>query len=371
VDSVPQWEYPSAVPPVHGDGSIGDSIGDGTNGGYGGGGRSHLPRRGWFRRTLRRLLGLVLLIALVCGGGYLWADRTMAHGVDLASVPDRPAAGRGTNYLIVGSDSRAGMSAAQRKDLHTGGSAGAGERTDSVILLHTGAHGVSMTSLPRDSWVTIPSYVLPTDGIRHPARKDKLNAAFSEGGPQLLLRTIEGATGVRIDHYTEIGFGGFVGIVDAVGGVPMCLDKAVDDPKSGEHLAKGCHTLNGHQALAFVRQRHQEANGDLGRTRNQQKFLAALAKRAETPGVAADPARMWALANAGLGTLTVDSGTHPADLLTLFQAMRGGGAGATHLNVPTGKAIRTYAGDALPWDESRARTLFAEIREDRPVTVKG
>ncbi|MEK8144209.1 LCP family protein [Streptomyces sp. M10(2022)] len=94
-----------------------------------------------------------------------------------------------------------------------------------------------------------------------------------------------------MDHYAEIGFSGFVGIVNAVGGVPMCLDHAVQDPKSGLDLTKGCHTLDGRGALAFVRQRHQEKEGDLGRTRNQQKFLAALAGKAASPDVLSDPGK--------------------------------------------------------------------------------
>jgi LCP family protein required for cell wall assembly len=153
----------------------------------------------------------------------------------------------------------------------------------SLMLLHTGAHGTTMVSLPRDSWVTLPAYLDPDTGKRYRPAKNKLNAAYSLGGPRLLVRTVELNTGLRVDHYAEIGFGGFVGVVDAVGGVEMCVDRNIKDEKSGLDLRKGCHTLNGAQALAFVRQRHQEASGDLGRSRNQQKFLAALAHKAATP----------------------------------------------------------------------------------------
>ncbi|OIV35363.1 hypothetical protein BIV57_22125 [Mangrovactinospora gilvigrisea] len=346
-------------------------MGDGSSGGFRTSART--PRTHRRRRRRRRLLVLLAVLLAAVGiplGGYAWADGRLGHAVDLSALPDRPAQGPGTTYLIVGSDSRVGMTAAQRHDLHTGGSADAGRRTDSMILLHTGAHGTSMVSLPRDSWVTIPGYTLPTDGIHHPPAKNKLNAAFALGGPGLLVRTIEAETGVRIDHYTEIGFGGFVGIVDGVGGVPVCLGKAVHDPKSGENLAKGCHTLTGKQALAFVRQRHQEANGDLGRTQNQQKFLAALVKKAASPGVLKDPEKVWATAEAGLASLTVDDATHPADLLTLFRTMKGGGADAVHLNVPiAGHGLHTAKGDAVIWNRAKARRLFAAIRADRRVTA--
>ena len=177
-----------------------------------------------------------------------------------------------------------------KKDLNTGSADG--RRTDSVILLHTGANGTSMLSLPRDSWVTLPPYVDPDTGRSYRATPDKLNAAFWLGGPDLLVQTVERNTGVHIDHYAEIGFAGFVGVVDAVGGVDMCLDKAVRDKDSGADLPAGCQTLDGSEALAFVRQRKQEAQGDLGRTRNQQKFLAALARKAATPTTLADPVQV-------------------------------------------------------------------------------
>jgi LCP family protein required for cell wall assembly len=202
-----------------------------------------------------------VLLVLTLGGGagaYAWADSRLDSTLDLTALPGRPAPGKGTNYLIVGSDSRAGLTAKQAEDLHTGSGIDAeGRRTDSMMVLHTGAHGTTITSLPRDSWVVIPAYVDPRTGIHHRPARNKLNAAFSLGGPKLLVRTIESNTGLRLDHYTEIGFAGFVGIVDAVGGVRMCVNRHVTDEKSGLDLTRGCHTLSGRQALAFVRQRHQ------------------------------------------------------------------------------------------------------------------
>ena len=337
--------------------------GPGPRGGRG----SRNPRRraGRGRRYLRNAVVLSSVLVLGGAGTYVWADTRLNQEVDLGALGARVPAGAGTNYLVVGSDSREGLSQQDRKDLNTGSAEG--RRTDSAILLHTGANGTTMVSLPRDSWVTLPPYVDPDTGRSYRAAPDKLNAAYSLGGPDLLVRTVERNTGVRIDHYAEIGFAGFVGVVDAVGGVDLCLDRPVRDKDSGANLPAGCQTLDGAEALAFVRQRKQEARGDLGRTRNQQRFLAALARKAATPSTLADPSKSLPTLRAGLDTLIVDDGTELPDLMALFEAMRKAtGGGGRQLNVPVADPdLRTPKGSAVKWDERRARALFAALREDR------
>ncbi|KUL20674.1 LCP family protein [Streptomyces regalis] len=340
-----------------------------------GGGHTRSTRPRWVRpsrrRRVARLLALLLCALFLTGGGtYVWADFALDRAVDLGEVGDRPPPGKGTTYLIVGSDSRDGLSEQAKKDLHAGG--GGGSRTDSMMLLHTGAHGTTLVSLPRDSWVTLPSYLDPATGKRHRPAKDKLNAAYSLGGARLLVRTVELNAGIRVDHYAEIGFGGFVGVVDAVGGVDMCVDRTLKDEKSGLDLTKGCHTLDGAQALAFVRQRHQEAQGDLGRSRNQQKFLAALAHQAAAPGTALNPLRVYPLLNAALDTLVVDKDMQLRTLASLFRAMSNVSSGnGRQLNVPVaGVGISTSKGSAVKWDAAKAKQLFTELRNDRPVSIE-
>ncbi|WP_078600985.1 LCP family protein [Streptomyces violens] len=322
------------------------------------------------RHRLRRA-ALGLLAAVIAGavGTYGWADTELNRDVDLDSYGNRPPHGKGTNYLIVGSDSRDGLSQDDQKDLHAGG--GGGRRTDSMIVLHTGANGTSMVSLPRDSWVTVPGHTNPATGKTSRPTGDKLNAAFSYGGPQLLTRTIEYNTGLRIDHYAEIGFAGFVNIVNAVGGVRMCLERGIKDKKSGADLKKGCQTLNGKQALAFVRQRHQEAEGDLGRTQNQQKFLSSLAHQAAKPGTVFDPSEIYPAVKAGLDTLIVDKGMNLQDLTNLFRAVQSVSTGkGKQINVPvSGIGIPTRKGSVITWDEKQSRRLFTELQHDRPVTT--
>lgn len=333
------------------------------------GGRS--PRRRPTRRRRAVRLAVLTVAALLVSpaGAYVWAGTELDQDVDLGTLKERAPSGRGTNYLIVGSDSREGLSEQARKDLRTGSTEG--RRTDSMILLHTGVGGTTMMSLPRDSWVTIPSFLRPETGRRYPDQPNKLNAAFSLGGPGLLVRAVERNTGLHIDHYTEIGLAGFVDIVDAVGGVDMCLDRAIKDKNSGADLKAGCQTLNGAQALAFVRQRKQEAEGDLGRARNQQKFLAALAKKTATPGTLLNPAKVFPTLGAGLDTLIVDKDTGLRELTSLFQAMRKvTGGNGRQINVPVADpAFRTSKGVAVRWDMAKARQLFAQLRADRPVTV--
>ncbi|WP_306338749.1 LCP family protein [Streptomyces sp. KL118A] len=328
--------------------------------------RAH-ARRSKKRRRLRRTL-LVLLAAVVgaVGGTYGWAETSLQRDVDLGAYGDRPPPGEGTNYLIVGSDSRDGLSEKDVKDLHAGG--GGGRRTDSMMLLHTGANGATMVSLPRDSWVTLPGRLDTTTGKRKRPEGDKLNAAFSYGGPELLAHTIERNTGLRIDHYAEIGFAGFVNIVDAIGGVRMCLDRDIKDEKSGADLRKGCQTLNGKQALAFVRQRHQEREGDLGRSKNQQKLLSTLAHQAASPDILFDPREIGPAAQAGLDTLIVDDDMSLSELSRMFRAVQSvSGGHGRRLNVPvSGIGIPTSKGNVLKWDAAKSARLFDDLRHDRP-----
>jgi LCP family protein required for cell wall assembly len=328
----------------------------------------HPRRRLKRRRPLRNAaIGLLAVILVGSAGTYAWAETRLQRNVNLDHYGSRPPAGKGTTYLIVGSDSREGLSEADRRELHTG--VFGGRRTDSMILMHKGKHGTTMVSLPRDSWVTLPGYTRPSTGKNSGPVKNKLNAAFSQGGPELLVSTIEQNTGVRIDHYAEIGFAGFVNIVNAFGGVPMCIDRDIKDKDSGADLRKGCQTLDGAEALAFVRQRHQEAKGDLGRTKNQQKFLSALAAKAANPDTVMDPSQMYPAVSAGLDTLVVDEDMSMQALTKMFQSMKGATNGrGKRVNVPTSGAITTSKGSAVRWDDEQAKKLFSELRKDQPIT---
>lgn len=181
------------------------------------------------------------------------------------------------------------------------------------------------------------------------------------------MRTIEYNTGLHIDHYAEIGFAGFANIVDAVGGVEMNIPRNIDDKNSGLHIKKGDQTLTGDEALAFVRQRYQEAEGDLGRTKNQQKFLAALASQTATPGTVLNPFKLYPVMGSGLDTLVVDKDMSLWNLVSMFWAMKGvsGGDGLS-MNMPTMRLDQHQRGQ-LPQvghAEGEAADLRAEERRE-------
>ncbi|MET7649720.1 LCP family protein [Streptomyces sp. NPDC005486] len=345
---------------------------------YGGGGdpggpgdvgtRAPRPAPNWRRRIKWTAITVLTVLVVTTVGTYFWADGKLKREVDLSKVIDRPEGGDGTNYLIVGSDSREGLSAEEKKELHTGSAEG--KRTDSMMILHVGSNGDTLVSLPRDSDVELPTFVGSESGktYKGTGRHVKLNAAYATDGPELLVRTIEFNTGLRIDHYVEIGFAGFANIVDAVGGVEITIDKAFKDKYSGADFQAGKQTLNGEEALAFVRTRHAFAASDLERTKNQQKFLAALAHEVATPGTVLNPFALYPTLSAGLDSLIVDKDMGLYDLGSMFFAMKGvNGGDGTSLNMP----ISGSSGGNLVWDKTKVKQLVNELNNDEKVTVTG
>jgi LCP family protein required for cell wall assembly len=307
------------------------------------------------RRWPYVLLALFLMFALITVGGYFYLDSRLHRENVLTSYAGRVGDTPGTNWLVVGSDSRQGLSKAEEKKLATGNAEGG--RTDTMMLLHTGAGGTTLVSLPRDSYVPIPGH-----------GSNKLNAAFAYGGPQLLVRTIENVTGVHIDHYAEIGFGGFVGVVDSIGGVKMCIKTAMKDKKAGLDLKPGCQTLNGGQALGYVRTRHS-ARGDLDRVEHQRQFFGALMKKATGPGVLLNPFRSIPLALHATDNFTVDDGDHLNDLVALMWTMKsiGSGGGKTTTVPVGGFGSSASAGSYVIWNHTRALALFNALKTDTKV----
>ncbi|MCT1640865.1 LCP family protein [Dietzia cinnamea] len=257
----------------------------------------------WRRIGPLRIVGLVLVLVLTLGVvTALWADSKLQRIDALTDYPGRGGNTPGTVTLLVGTDSREGLTPEQQAQLSTGSESDAGgKRTDTMMLVYTprGGDRTMLISLPRDLLVNIPGY-----------GENKLNAAYTFGGPPLLTQTLEQQTGVRIDHYAEIGFGGFAGIVDAVGGVDICIEEPIVDPLAGLDLAAGCQTLAGPQALGFVRTRYGFAEQDLQRVRNQRQFLGALMRKTLSPGNLLNPFTAVPLLNSGAEAVTVDTGDH-------------------------------------------------------------
>ena len=243
---------------------------------------AHRPgasRGGMFRRPkfyLRTALVLILLwiVYLVAVPFFAWQK---VDKVDFEPGGDRPSDQPGTTYLMVGSDSRGDLSEEERKKLGTGNAAG--QRTDSIMILHTGDGPNLLMSIPRDSRVAIPGH----------GDDEKINAAFAYGGPKLLTETIENETGIRIDHYVEIGFGGFVDLVDAVGGIEICPKQAIKDPLAKLNIKKGCQEVDGAAALGYSRSRHTYAQGDLQRAQAQREVVVGDRQQGRLALVGAQP----------------------------------------------------------------------------------
>ncbi len=270
------------------------------------------------------------------------------------ALPADTTATPGRTYLVVGSDSRKGLTAAQAKKLRTG-RGDVGQRTDTIMLLHVPAGGgpTVLMSIPRDSYVSIPG-----------RGKNKINAAYAFGGPKLLARTIEQLSGVQIDDYVQIGFGGFASMVDAVGGVQICPKRNMNDKDAGINLKKGCQQANGPTALGYARARKSDPRGDLGRVERQREVLAAIVSKATRPSTLANPFRTFPLASSGAGALMVDQRTGPVALARFVLGMKAaaGGSGVSLTLPVSGTGSRPGAGSVVLLDDARSATVWSALK---------
>lgn len=304
------------------------------------------------RFPIFRVLKFGIPLLLVAWVAYLIAVPVLAvkkiDDVNAFRTSGRPADQPGTNYLIVGSDSRAGLTKAELKEYGAGGVGDIGQRTDTIMVLHVGDGKPLLMSIPRDSLVEIPG-----------RGTTKINAAFAFGGPKLLVQTIEERTGLYIDHYVEIGFGGLVKAVDAVGGIEICPTKNMRDKKANLRIKKGCQEVDGVTALAYSRSRYVQKFGDITRAQHQREVVTALGKEVVTPATFLNPWRYSRVVNAGTSTLKVSDGTGLVALGKFARAM-------TQVNGTDGLTCGIPIRDlAVHWDRDRALALIKLLKEDR------
>ncbi|WP_308294715.1 LCP family protein [Streptomyces sp. JJ66] len=288
-----------------------------------------------------------------------------------AELGERPVAGRGTNFLVVGVDHRDQLTDQEKKAHRLGGAPC--RCTDTMLLVHLSEHRdrASVVSLPRDTYTTIPPHADAASGTRHGTERIKLNAAYTHGGPGLTVETVERLTGVHIHHYLEIDFTSFVHTVDALGGVPVCTVKPLKDRHSGLDIPAGTSVLDGGEALAYVRARSVDGSADLGRMRRQQRFVASVVDRATRSGVLLNPAKFRDVTSAALSSVRADHAFGPEQLLALGQALRGLGPAATEFTtvpIKTSDHQVPGIGATVRWDDAAAGTLFGALRADRPLT---
>lgn len=233
-------------------------------------------------------------------GLMMWANGKVQHVDALSGAANTP----GTTYLLTGSDSRDFGPIKQDGTL--------GARTDTIMLLQVPPSGpAALISLPRDTYVDVPG--------NGPA---KLNAAFAWGGPPLLVQSVEQLTGLTVDHYVEVGFAGIQHVVDAVGGVDLCLDYDVADRDSKLTWTAGCHHTDGITALAFARMRKADPKGDIGRAERQQQLIKAISSQVEDRSLLWQPRKQVSLIEAGTGAVVTSEGTNILDLGRLALAFR-------------------------------------------------
>ncbi|MFF1442836.1 LCP family protein [Streptomyces sp. NPDC058295] len=269
------------------------------------------------------------------------------------------------NILLIGSDSRSGDG--NRKYGRDSGT----ERSDTTILLHlaAGRHSATAVSVPRDLMVDVPACLRP-DGKRTEPMFAMFNYAFQSGGSACTIRTVEKLTGVRIDHHVVVDFSGFKDMVDAVDGVEVCLKEPIDDKAARLRLPAGRVTLDGEQALGYVRARKSLGNGsDTDRMDRQQRFLGALVNKVQSNDVLLNPVKLYPLLDAATSSLTTDPDL--ASLRGLYELVRGLRDIPTEhvqfLTVPRESYVYNANRDQLV--EPEAEKLFERLRTDRPVVV--
>ncbi|MFJ5552473.1 LCP family protein [Streptomyces sp. NPDC093225] len=375
--------------PRQGAGRGGGAAGYGGPGGYGApGGRGGPPaprataafedrRRG--RPPRRPRWGVRLATALsvlVLGSGAI--GHAVMTGLDVGinrvdpfkDMKNRPRAGHGVNFLIVGTDERDKLTQEDKREYRLGGAPC--HCTDTIMLVHISAdrERASVISLPRDSYAEVPAHLDLLSRRQHGPHAVKLNAAYAEGGPNLTVRTVENMTRVKIDHYLEVDFTAFMKTVDAIGGVEICTAKPMRDSHTGLDLLPGTHRLTGGQALQYVRSRYVDGAADLGRMQRQQRFIAALIHEATSSGVLLNPVKFKEVSSTLLGSVRADPGFGSTEMLALGQAMREfTPASSEFASVPIlpDSKPSPRLGSVVRWDEQKAARLFQALRDDKPL----
>lgn len=322
---------------------------------YGGvrlaGQRPRRPRRSARARRRNAIVAGLLSTGVLIGTGVVWATPRQIGSVD-AGVAEAPPRGA-ENILLVGVDKRDDLTRKKQNELKLGRESG--QRTDTMMVIHLSEdHSrITVVSLPRDTWTTIPG-----------KGEHKINSAYQLGGPRLTVQAVQQATGLKINRYIEVNVLGFIDVVDSLGGVTVCTPVPINDPKTGLNLAAGTHELRGAQALGYARTR-ATARSDLDRIDRQQQVIAAMMDRALSAGTLANPARLAAFVNTTLGTVKVDPDDGLLGLATQLRDVKLDDV--QFADVPLADVnFRTPTNEsAVLWDKQAARDLFRRIDADQ------
>ncbi|MFZ0323499.1 MAG: LCP family protein [Actinomycetes bacterium] len=335
----------------------------------------HPHRHPLLRRTAL-VLGVVIAVLLVGGGvtafviykkldgniGSVDAFNPSVVGTDRPSrVVQSASPQQPINVLVMGSDTRQGQGGGF-------GSAGVitGARSDTTLLVHLPADRKSalVVSIPRDTIVDIPECKTATG--TYPAHTSRFNEAFSIGGPGCTIKTVESLTNVYIDHFAVVDFRGFQGMVDALGGVDVCLNEAVNDPKSRLNLPAGVSTVKGDQALAFVRARYIGNGSDISRISRQQAFMSSVVEKARSAGTLLNPIKLVRFLDAATKSLTTDPQLANLNALRKLAEQVRSIPPKDITFVTTPWLVNPADPNTVVWDTSKTDPLWAAIRKDLP-----
>jgi LCP family protein required for cell wall assembly len=359
-------------------------------------------------RTVRIFLAITASLSLLVGASTTFAlakyNEAKNAGADDVIFnqqdPTVPESQRATgpcvndvcNYLILGSDSRQGLTRKEQIEFGTNSDIGGSNRSDTIMLVHSdpAQQKAVILSFPRDLWVNIPG-----------VGPDKINAAFQGGvdggGPELVAKTVHEITGLRINHYVYVDLAGFQNIVDTLGGVQICIPAEnvntpgwvsgpdgpvfyhqqgyIADPYTGLLVKPGCQLLHGDQALAYVRTRHLKCDAvpDFARINRQQEFLRAVINRLLQPS---ELLQAPSLIRPVLGSLKRDRELTPVDLAFLVSQLQGMSTGAAEFrSVPGTLGFEQPSWSSIPLSvvkmDPSAEQIFAALRDGKPLPKAG
>jgi len=319
------------------------------------------------------MASVVGLVVALLGGGYVYLTQTLsASGIDVFStdgeeyqLPTPEEINGPINILLIGSDTRAGQ-----------GSTAYGNSTanlaDVIILLHVTADRSNAVALsfPRDLMVPQPECRNPEGGDPYPA-KDlvQINATMNSGGPACVLQTVQSLTGIKIPYLAMIDFKGVIAMSEVVGGVTVCVSEDINDDKTKLYLEAGEHTLQGENALAFLRTRYGVGDGsDLSRISNQQVFLSALARKLKSENVLTNPFQMFRIGTAALENMQLSNSlTNIGVMLGLAREVNDVDLDMiTFIKLPVYSMKGAYSG-RVGLIEDQGKFLFDKIAKDEPL----
>lgn len=332
-----------------------------------------------------------VLVLLISGLGYFAVGKVgdVANAGNLtlgggSGVLDGNSEDGATDILLVGSDSRSdaqGNSLSERELEMLRAGDEENDNTDTIMVIRVPNDGSSATavSIPRDTYISDKEYGnMKINGV-YGAHKDaryaelsdqgftnesELESRAKESGREGLIKAVSDLTGVTVDHYAEIGLLGFVLLTDAVGGVEVCLNNAVDEPLSGANFPAGRQTLGGSDALSYVRQRHDLPRGDLDRIVRQQSFMASLVNQVLSSGTLTNPAKLNALADAVKRSVIIDDGWDVMGFATQLQNLAGGNVSFGTIPVTSIDGTGDYGESVVTVDVDQVHTFFKDALGD-------